>query len=52
MSLKVGKGDGRKGVDGNTEGEEEEREREERERRVQAELDSMVRELKANLGVV
>jgi len=52
MSLKVGKGDGRKGVDGNTEGEEEEKEREERERRVQAELDSMVRELKANLGVV
>jgi len=33
-------------------GEEAEQEREERERRVQEELDDMVRELKANLGVV
>jgi len=33
-------------------GEEAEQEREDRERRVQEELDDMVRELKANLGVV
>ena len=33
-------------------GEEGEQEREDRERRVQEELDDMVRELKANLGVV
>ena len=33
-------------------GEEAEQDREERERRVQEELDDMVRELKANLGVV
>lgn len=36
----------------NPEGEEGETEREDRERRVQEELDDMVRELKANLGVV
>lgn len=42
---------GRKAAGGGG-GEEPEQEREDRERRVQEELDDMVRELKANLGVV
>ena len=42
---------GRNGTSTNTPGGGEE-EREERERRVQSELDEMVRELKAGLGVV
>ena len=47
MALVMRSGAGRKGEE-----EEGEEEREERERRVQEELDDMVRELKANLGVV